>query len=61
MSARKKPEQPHLTQSQRFIEVARDLGCDEDADAFKDKLKKLASAPPPKSVEKRKTKKIGKS
>lgn len=44
-------------QKDHFIEVARELGCDEDEGTFKKLLKKLASAPPPKSVEKRKTKK----
>lgn len=33
-------------QGQRFIEAARELGCDEDEDAFKERLRKLASAPP---------------
>jgi hypothetical protein len=41
-------------QSERFIEAARELGCDEDEDAFKDRLKKLASAPPPETVRERK-------
>ena len=37
-------------QSRRFIEKARELGCDEDEAAFEKKLKKLANAkPPPKS------------
>ena len=47
-------------QSKRFIEAARELGCDEDPEAFKDKLKKLASAPPPESVATRKSKKSAK-
>ena len=44
-------------QRRRFIEAARELGCDEDEGAFKERLKKLATASPPKSVEKRKNKK----
>ena len=44
-------------QKDRFIEAARELGCDDDEAAFKKRLKKLTSAPPPKSVEKRKAKK----
>ena len=44
-------------QSKKLIDVARDLACDEDEEAFKERLKKLASAPPPASVEKRKPKK----
>ena len=39
---------------EKFIEAARELGCDEDEDAFKNRLKKLASAPPPASVQLRK-------
>lgn len=34
-------------QRERFIEAARELGCDEDEAAFKERLKKLTSAPPP--------------
>jgi len=44
------------TRSQRFVEAARDVGCDENPDAFDKTLKKIASAPPPKSVKKRKAK-----
>ena len=40
-----------------LVEAARDLGCSEDADAFDKALEKIAKAPPPKSVEKRKAKK----
>lgn len=46
-----------IDQGKRFIEAARELDCDEDQDAFKERLKKLASAPPPASVGKRKEKK----
>jgi hypothetical protein len=34
-------------QSQRFIRTARELGCDEDPEAFKRAVRKLAKAPPP--------------
>lgn len=44
-------------QSKRFIEAARELGCDEDEAAFKERLKKLAKAPPPATVSTRKAKK----
>lgn len=47
-------------QRQRFVETARELGCGEDEAAFDEVLGKVASAPPPKSVEKRKTQKPAK-
>jgi hypothetical protein len=47
-------------QSAKFIEAAKSLGCAEDESAFDDTLKKLSSAPPPKTVKKRKTKKPAK-
>jgi hypothetical protein len=34
------------TQSKRFIETARELGCDEDEAAFEEKLKQIATAKP---------------
>ena len=34
------------SQSQRFIETARELGCDDDMDAFKEKLKVIARQKP---------------
>lgn len=37
----------HAEQSKRFIEKARELGCDEDEAAFKAKLRIIAAAPPP--------------
>ena len=40
-------------QWQRFIETARELGCDEDEAAFDEKLKRIATA---KTISKRKTK-----
>ena len=42
-------------QNREFVKTARELGCDEDPAAFDKMLKKVASAPPPKSVQKRKT------
>jgi hypothetical protein len=48
------------TQRERFIEAARELGLPEDEEAFDRALKKIASAPPPETVEKRKTKKPAK-
>ncbi len=47
-----KDSQHKLTQSERFIEAARELGCDEDEAAFDDFLKKVAKAPPPRKEEK---------
>lgn len=34
------------SQSDRFIETARELGCDEDEKAFDDKLKRIVKAKP---------------
>lgn len=34
-------------QSRRFIRTARELGCDEDPEAFKRSVEKLVKAPPP--------------
>jgi hypothetical protein len=48
---RKKEEAVKISQSQRFIETARAIGCDESEDAFKERLGKLLSAPvPPKDA-----------
>ncbi len=47
-------------QSLKFVETAKQIGCSDDDAAFDGALKKIASAPPPKSVEKRKTKKPAK-
>jgi uncharacterized protein len=33
------------SQRQKFIDAARDLGTDEDPEAFKERLKKLVKAP----------------
>jgi hypothetical protein len=35
-----------MTQRERFIETARELGCDEDPEAFERAVRKLAKAPP---------------
>ena len=45
-------------QSKRFIETARQIGCDEDEKAFDEKLKRIAKAKPkrePKKVKLRKS------
>jgi hypothetical protein len=43
----RKPSDPHAKpQSERFIEMARELGCDEDETAFKEKLKQVARHKP---------------
>lgn len=47
-------------QGRAFIKTAREIGCDEDAAAFKERLKKLVSAPSQKSAEKPKVKKSAK-
>jgi hypothetical protein len=39
-------KQGETEQSRRFIETARQLGCDEDEKAFDEKLKKIAKAKP---------------
>jgi hypothetical protein len=43
-------------QSEAFKKAARELGLDEDEAAFDNVLKKIAKAPPPKSVQRRKAK-----
>jgi hypothetical protein len=43
---RKKPAEPQEEQSKRFIETARELGCDEDEAAFDEKLRRIATAKP---------------
>ena len=42
-------KQSETEQSRRFIETARQLGCDEDEKAFDEKLKKIATAKPSKN------------
>jgi len=44
-----------------FVKAARELGVDESEEAFDKVLKRVASAPPPKSVQKRKKAKNSKS
>jgi hypothetical protein len=48
-------------QSRRFIEAARELGCDDDEDAFKERMKRLAESKPAplKSLVKKSRKKRG--
>lgn len=41
-------------QQRRFVETARELGCDEDEAAFDEKLKKVAGHKPPKAESKKK-------
>jgi hypothetical protein len=41
-------------QRRAFVKAARELGCDESEEAFDRALGKIAKAPPPKSVQKRK-------
>jgi hypothetical protein len=43
MNAKRKPASE---QSKRFIEKARELGCDEDEAAFGERLRKIAKAKP---------------
>jgi hypothetical protein len=42
------------TQTQHFVEKARELGCDEDEAAFEKRLKKIAKAKPAVVSEKKK-------
>jgi hypothetical protein len=44
-SSGQRPES-QTSQSERFIETARELGCDEDEAAFDEKLKRIATAKP---------------
>jgi hypothetical protein len=39
------------TQSEKFVEAARELGCDENESAFDEIVKKVAKAPPPRKEE----------
>jgi hypothetical protein len=43
-----KTTKPVDAQSRKFIEAARELGCDEDESAFDEMVKKVAKAPPPR-------------
>lgn len=48
------------SQSLAFLRAAKDLGCDDDEDAFDKKLKAVASAPAPKPVKRKKAKRSAK-
>ena len=49
---KKNPTTTDRSQRDRFIEKARELGCDEDEVRFNETLKRVAKAPPkPKSTE----------
>jgi hypothetical protein len=37
---------PPNEQFQRFVETARQLGCDDDPERFKETVRKVAKAPP---------------
>lgn len=41
-----KPRRQPDDQLRKFREIARELGCDEDPEAFKRAVRKLAKAPP---------------
>jgi hypothetical protein len=45
-----KQHQTEKPQLQRFIETARELGCDEDEAAFDEKLKRIATVKPKRKV-----------
>jgi hypothetical protein len=45
------------SQSERFIETARELGCDEDEAAFEEKLRQIATAKPKPKAKPRKNEK----
>jgi hypothetical protein len=62
MAAKKQTEDEtkETRQHKRFVEKARELGCDESEEAFDQALGKIAKAPPPKTVQKRKAKKPAK-
>lgn len=45
------PKKPQSTQHERFVQAARDVETDEDPYAFKERLKRLMKAPPPKKQE----------
>jgi hypothetical protein len=46
MAQKRKPTDAEKTQSQRFIEAARELGCDDSEERFREVVGKLAKAPP---------------
>lgn len=45
-----KSAKPNVPQADRFIEAARELGCDETEEAFAEKVRKVAKAPVPPKV-----------
>jgi hypothetical protein len=49
------------SQSDKFVEAARELGCDEDESAFDETVKKVAKGPPHRNEEKLKGKKAPKT
>jgi|GEM_PF-4862919 len=49
-------KKPEAQQHREFVKAARELGADESEEAFDKVLKRVAKAPPPKSVQKRKAK-----
>jgi hypothetical protein len=46
------PKHPDTKQSRRFIETARELGCDEDEAVFDEKLRRIATVKPTKTQKK---------
>ena len=52
MGKEKDPEQS--SQHKRFIEAARELGCDKNEEAVDELMKRVASSPPPRKDEKSK-------
>lgn len=54
MPARKPPDSNAKPQIERFREMARELGCDEDEAKFDAVLRKIATAGPPKKYEPKK-------
>lgn len=50
----KRKESAPADQHSEFVKAAREIGTDESEDAFDKVLRKVASAPPPKTVQKRK-------
>ena len=44
--AKPEPVAPNISQSDKFIEAARDLGCYESEEAFAEVVRKVAKQPP---------------
>ena len=51
-----KPEKSKVTQSQKFKDLAREIGADEDEKAFDEKLRRIARQQPEKDKDKPSTK-----